>query len=282
MPHRSYPCSDARDGMCGVGAARGASQLRPTHVSLVRMTKTYETKKRHLHALQEVNLEVERGEFVSIIGPSGCGKSTLLSLVAGLESPSTGQVLVEGRELKGAHSDVGVVFQTDLLLERRTAIRNVLLQFELRGIDPKPHTGKAQKLLDQVGLGNFADVYPSQLSGGMRQRVAICRALAPDPLLLLMAEPFGAVDAMTREQLNIDLSRLTQDQRITVLLVTHSIEEAVFLADRVVVMTPQPGRIAAIVPVPVPKPRTVWPRGMSAFSPITEKVRAILESSRSQ
>ncbi|MFR9805167.1 ABC transporter ATP-binding protein [Pseudonocardia sp. RS010] len=258
---------------------RSRSPLRSgdAYIALEGVSKQFHDRTRTVPALDPVDLRVDRGEFVSILGPSGCGKSTLLTMIAGLERPSTGTVEVNGQPLARVNSDLGMVFQRDLLLEWRSALDNVLLQVQLRGLPAKEYTGKAGVLLEQVGLGSFADVRPRQLSGGMRQRVAICRALLHDPPLLLMDEPFGALDAMTREQLNVDLRKLTEERDTTVLFVTHSIEEAVFLGSRVVVMTGRPGQIAADIPIKIDGPRDRWPRGASPYDPYIEQARDALE-----
>ena len=216
-------------------------------------------------AVDNVDLGVGAAEFVSLLGPSGCGKSTLVSLIAGLIQPSGGQVKIAGRPVTEPYTNIGIVFQNDLLLDWRTTLGNVLVQFEMRGQDPRPHVERARELLASVGLGAFETKYPWELSGGMRQRVAICRALVHDPMLLLMDEPFGALDSLTREQLQLDLQRIWQNSKKTVVFVTHSISEAVFLSDRVVVMTPHPGRIKAILPIDLPRPRGLEARDSDVF-----------------
>jgi NitT/TauT family transport system ATP-binding protein len=219
------------------------------------VSKRYATAGGEVPALDAVSLEVGEGEFVSLLGPSGCGKSTLLLLVAGLLPPSTGTIRVAGRPVTRAQTDVGIVFQSPVLLDWRTVLRNVLLQVESRKLDLATHRPRAVELLRSVGLGGFEDRYPFELSGGMRQRAAICRALIHDPPLLLMDEPFGALDALTREQMRLDIERLWLERRKTVLFITHSIAEAILLSDRVVVMSPRPGRIDAVFDVPLPRPR---------------------------
>lgn len=228
-----------------------------TFISVENVTREFVIKRKPMvTALSHVDLSIERGEFVSLIGPSGCGKSTLLSLIAGLDRPTSGSVKVAGKSVTGPFTSAGVVFQQDLLMEWRTCLDNVLLQLQLRHrLDPAGKV-RARQLLDMVGVGQFASSRPRQLSGGMRQRVAICRALVHEPDLLLMDEPFGALDAITREKLNVDLSRIVAETNKTVVFVTHSIEEAVFLSDRVIVMTPRPGRIAADIPIEIDKPRS--------------------------
>ncbi len=229
-----------------------------------------------MEALSSIDLEIETGSFVSILGPSGCGKSTLLSIMAGLDVPTGGEVLINGSRLQGPNSSAGVVFQKDLLLDWRSSLDNVLLQLEMRGKDARPYVDRAHKLLDMVGVGGFAGSYPSQLSGGMRQRVAICRALVHSPTLLLMDEPFGALDAITREQITIDVARITAECSMTVVFVTHSIEEAVFLGDRVIVMSARPGTIADDIQIDLPRPRAEWPRGEHVFDAYVKRAREAL------
>ena len=225
-----------------------------------------------VRALDRVDLDIGRSEFVSVVGPSGCGKSTLLSLIAGLILPCEGQVSIGEQVVTQPYTDIGVVFQSDLLLDWRTVLGNVLIQFEMRGLDTRPHVDRARSLLQSVGLGAFESAYPWQLSGGMRQRVSICRALVHDPPLLLMDEPFGALDAITREQLQVDLQEIWQHSRKTVVFITHSISEAVFLSDRVVVMTPRPGKIREILPIELPRPRALDVRDTPDFTAYTARI----------
>jgi NitT/TauT family transport system ATP-binding protein len=206
-------------------------------------------------ALDGVSLDMRDGEFVSIVGPSGCGKSTLVMLVAGLMAPTAGRITINGRPVDRPQTDLGIVFQSPVLLAWRRALDNVLLQLEMRDLPVEPYRERARALLASVGLEGFERRYPHELSGGMRQRVALCRALIHDPPLLLMDEPFGALDALTRDQLALDLQRLWARGKKSVLLITHSIAEAVLLSDRVVVMTPRPGRIDTIVDIDLPRPR---------------------------
>ena len=226
-------------------------------------------------AVDGVDLTIGASEFVSLLGPSGCGKSTLLSLVAGLIQPSRGQIRIGGHEVRAPYTDVGIVFQNDLLLDWRTVLGNVLFQFEMRGLKPQPYRERARALIASVGLDGFVAKYPWELSGGMRQRVAICRALVHEPPLLLMDEPFGALDALTRAQLQIDLQHIWQTSRKTVLFVTHSIEEAVFLSDRVIVMTPRPGRVREVVAVELPRPRRLESRESPAFIDAIRRVNRL-------
>jgi len=206
-------------------------------------------------ALDRVDLDIAPGSFVAVVGPSGCGKSTLLSLLAGLVPLSAGRLLIDGQEVLKPHPKAGVVFQSDLLLEWRTILDNVLLPIEIKKLDRKAYIPRARELLAQVGLKGFDDKFPSELSGGMRQRAAICRALIQEPGLLLMDEPFGALDALTREQMIMDLQSMWLRLRNTVLFITHGIDEAVFLADRVMVMSPRPGRVDLDLAIDIPRPR---------------------------
>jgi NitT/TauT family transport system ATP-binding protein len=223
-------------------------------------------------AVDGVDLGIQSGEFVSLLGPSGCGKSTLLSIIAGLIEPSRGEVAIGGKPVKSPYTNIGIVFQSDLLLDWRTVLGNVLVQFEMRGQDPRPYTGRASALVSSVGLRGFEAKYPWELSGGMRQRVSICRALVHDPPLLLMDEPFGALDALTREQLQVDLQNIWQSSRKTVIFVTHSIAEAVFLSDRVIVMTPRPGKVHEVLPIALARPRGLDVRDDPAFADYIRRI----------
>ena len=231
----------SRDAKLDGTVARAA---RP-YIELRRAGKTFQRGRTSTLALEAIDMVVAEGEFLAIVGPSGCGKSTLLRMVAGLHPATTGEVRVADRVVAGPQTNLGVVFQSPVLLDWRTALDNVLMQVELRGENPRAYRDRAIALLQQVGLGEFIDRYPYELSGGMRQRVAIARALIHDSPLLLMDEPFGALDALTREQMRLDLEALWLATRKTVLFITHSIDEAVLLADRVVVMSPRPGRVKA-------------------------------------
>ena len=227
------------------------------------------------HALDRIDLTVMVGEFVAIVGPSGCGKSTLLRIIAGLLRHTGGSVLLDGKEVSAAQTALGIVFQSPVLLEWRNVLDNVLLQLELRDLDPKAYLPRAHELLAKVGLAEFHDRRPRELSGGMRQRAAIVRALIHDPPLLLMDEPFGALDALTREQMRIDLEDLWMQTGKTVLFITHSIDEAVLLADRVIVMSPRPGRIERTIDIPLARPRGLAARREPEFVRITEEITDI-------
>ncbi len=239
--------------------------------------RVYETLDgERIHALAGVSLSIAEGEFVTVVGPSGCGKTTLLRLLAGLDLCSGGEVLLGGARVSGPSRQVGMVFQAPVLLPWRTVLQNVLLPVEVFRLPPAEYRARALALLDAVGLGGFAEKYPFELSGGMQQRVAIVRALLFDPTVLLMDEPFGALDAMTREQMNLDLQQIWMSQRKTVAFITHSVPEAVFLGDRVVVMSARPGRVAKIVDVPLPRPRSLEVLGSEAFGRLTTAVRQML------
>lgn len=241
----------------------------------------YETESGPVEALRDINLTVGKGEFISIVGPSGCGKSTLLRVVAGLRPMTTGTVIVDGTAVSRPIPKVGMVFQAAVLLKWRSVIDNVLLPAELAGLNPRNFRDRALELLGLVGLRDFTSKRPSELSGGMQQRVALCRALLLDPPLLLMDEPFGALDAMTRDDMNLELLRVWGQEigatgRKTILFVTHSIPEAVFLADRVVVMSPRPGMITDIVKIDLPRPRTVETRASSEFGRYSLQIYDVL------
>jgi NitT/TauT family transport system ATP-binding protein len=231
-----------------------------------------------LKAVDNVSFDIRAGEFVSIVGPSGCGKSTLMMMVSGLTPATAGEITIEGKTVSRPHANLGVVFQRDALLEWRTVLDNVLLQIDIRHLDRSKFIPRAMDLLARAGLTGFEKYYPWELSGGMRQRVGICRALVSNPSLLLMDEPFGALDAMTREQMNLDVQRIWLQDRKTVLFITHSISEAVFLSDRVIVMSPRPGRIAADIAIELPRPRKLSMREGSAFGGYVAKIRETFQS----
>lgn len=235
----------------------------------------YETANGRTQALDGITFSVQPGEFLAILGPSGCGKSTLLALASGLDFPTSGTVRVRGQTVTRPITDLGIVFQTDVLLDWRRVLGNVLLQIELRGLSTAKYEGRARDLLRRARLAGFEDKYPFELSGGMRQRVSICRALVHDPPLLLMDEPFGALDALTREQMVLELHRIWNETRKSVVFVTHDIQEAVFLADRILIMTPRPGRVAEIMPVDIAHPRTAETRELPQFISMVSHIRKL-------
>jgi len=229
--------------------------MQEPYIRLQGVGKSYETKDGTVEACADVNLDIRRSEFVAIVGPSGCGKTTILKMVAGLVPHTAGSITVGGRAVERPLTDVGIVFQESILLDWRSVLSNVMLQIEIRGMDAAAGEPVARRLLQATGLSGFENKKPYELSGGMRQRVSICRALVHDPPLLLMDEPFGALDALTREQISMDIQRIWMEKRKTAMHITHSIPEAVLLADRVVVMGPRPGRIVEIIDVDLPRPR---------------------------
>lgn len=224
-------------------------------VDVLGAAKTFGTGPAAVHAFGPLDLRIEPGSFVALVGPSGCGKSTLLMMIAGLLAGTGGEIRLADRPVAGPQTAIGIVFQSHVLVDWRDVLGNVLLQIDLRGLPRANYVERAQELLRSVGLGGFGARRPYELSGGMQQRTAFCRALVHDPPLVLMDEPLGALDAMTREQLRSDLERLWLQTGKTVLLVTHSIEEAVQLADKVVVISPRPGRIVREIRVDLPRPR---------------------------
>jgi len=242
------------------------------HIEITNLGHTFRRAGRITQALDGVSLAVAPGEVLVVVGPSGCGKSTLLRIAAGLLPFTSGRVRVAGRDVTGPQTNLGIVFQSPVLLDWRDVLDNVLVQIELRGLDPAKYRARALELLTDVGLGDFTDRRPRELSGGMRQRVAIVRALIHDPPLLMMDEPFGALDALTREQMRIDLEKLWLAQRQTLIFITHGIAEAVALADRVVVMTPRPGRIEKIIEVDLPRPRDKAVLTSACFTAYCEEV----------
>ena len=257
----------------------GAQPSDRALLSIQGLSKVYATLDGPVRALDHVTLEARRGQFLSILGPSGCGKSTLLMIAAGLVSASSGAVIVDGERVARPRTDIGIVFQSPVLLDWRTALENVMLQAEARNLDRVAAERTARKLLTSVGLEGFENKYPHELSGGMRQRVSICRALVHQPHQLLMDEPFGALDALTRDQIALDLQKLWSDRQMTVLFVTHSLAEAVFLSDRVVVMTPRPGRIDSIIDIDLPRPRTLAVRDTPQFAAYSRQIRDLFLAS---
>ncbi len=243
--------------------------------------KTYRTRRGDVvRAVEDVTLHVAENEFVTLVGPSGCGKSTLLRLVAGLTPATRGAIRVRDTAVREPFPDVGFVFQQPVLLPWRSVLDNVLFSVEMLGQPPRQYRKQAADLLELTGLGGFETKYPRELSGGMQQRVAICRALLPDPSLLLMDEPFGALDAMTREEMSLELLRVWEERRKTILFVTHSIPEAILLADRVVVMTARPGRIARVLTIDLPRPRTMELEFDPRFKAASDEVRRLIFARR--
>ena len=265
---------------CGAGGMRleptAAAATAPAVIELRDVTRRFDSRAGDaVVALEDVGLAVGDGEFLSVVGPSGCGKTTLLRIVAGLERPTSGRVTVAGEAVTGPRPDVAVVFQQATLLPWYPVLENVLMPVRLLRRPTAADRARATALLDLAGLAGFARRYPFELSGGMQQRVAICRALIRDPRILLMDEPFGALDAMTRETMNLELMRLWAEHRKTVVFITHSIPEAVLLGDRVAVMSPRPGRVARLLAVPFPRPRSLATMALPEFAALCGGVRAL-------
>ncbi len=261
------------------GSGRSDERAAAPLITVAGLGKIYRTRSgEDVAALEDVSFDVRAGELVTVVGPSGCGKSTLLKILAGITRRSTGDVRLAGRPIDGPRRDVGVVFQAPVLLPWRTVLANVMLPAEIQHLGGAEVERRARDLLALVRLEGFETKYPNELSGGMQQRVGISRALVHDPALLLMDEPFGALDAMTREFMNLELLRIWQDSRKTVILVTHSIPEAAFLADRVIVMSPRPGRIAEIIEVDLPRPRNLDMMSTPAFGRFAHAIRRHFQS----
>jgi NitT/TauT family transport system ATP-binding protein len=266
-----------RDGSAGLSqesglAAPGGASAHPI-IEIDGVSKTYRTRDGDMPSLRPVDFAINDGEFFVVVGPSGCGKTTLLKMIAGLLPPSEGEIRIDGRPVTKPHGGVGIVFQTAMLLPWRNVFRNVMMPVEVKKLPRRGYEARAAALLRMVGLEGFERKYPWQLSGGMQQRAAICRALVHDPRIVLMDEPFGALDALTRERMNVELQNIQRETRKTVFLITHSIPEAVFLADRVLVMTERPGAVAAVHDVPLPRPRSIDTMAEPAFAALTRDIR---------
>jgi NitT/TauT family transport system ATP-binding protein len=259
-------------------SAHQASAETQGRLDIAALGVTYATSRGPLAALSEIDLTVEPGEFVAVLGPSGCGKSTLLKIVSGLLEPSAGTVTLGGRPVIGPRSDVGMVFQHATLLPWKTVLENVLVPIRAMGRPLPEGREKALSLLSMVGLEKFAKHYPGELSGGMQQRVGIARGLVHDPALLLLDEPFGALDAMTRERMTFELQELWARTERSILFITHSIPEAVFLAKRVIVLSPRPGKVIDVLDIDLPRPRGLDTMGLPAFAAYCNHLRALFGS----
>jgi NitT/TauT family transport system ATP-binding protein len=249
-----------------------------TAIAVRDLSKSYLTRDGRLAALDAITFAVAEGEFIAVVGPSGCGKSTLLKILAGLLPPSGGDARLRATPITGPRRDIGVVFQAPVLFPWRSVLDNVLLPVDVQGLPRARYADIARELLRLVGLDGFERRYPWELSGGMQQRVALTRALIHDPAMLLMDEPFGALDAMTREQMNLELQRIWLERRKTVLFITHSIPEAVFLADRVLVMSPRPGRILEDLRIRLDRPRSLDVMSTVAFGEAVRRLRSQLQT----
>lgn len=246
----------------------------PEMLSISGLTKSYQGQDGgSTLALSDINLAIEHGQFVSVVGPSGCGKSTLLKILSGVLNRTSGRILLDGSPLNGPDKRIGLVFQAPLLLPWLTVFENILVPAKVQKLDIIAARRRASDLIEMVGLEGFEKAYPKELSGGMQQRVGICRALIHDPEFLLMDEPFGALDALTRETMNTELQRIWATSGKTIMLITHSIPEAVYLADRVVVMTPRPGRIVDDIHIDLPRDRTLDMHATPKFGSYVQEIR---------
>jgi NitT/TauT family transport system ATP-binding protein len=250
----------------------------PPLMVVEEISRVFTSGARAVTALDRVSFAIETGEFVSIVGPSGCGKSTLLKIISGLLPATSGTVSVNGRRVDSPLENVGMIFQSPVLLKWRSVMANILLPVEFAKLDATRHLERARALVNLVGLGGFEEMYPHQLSGGMQQRVSLCRALVTDPQLLLMDEPFGALDAMTRDELDLELLRIWEERKKTVIFVTHSIQEAVFLSDQVFVMSARPGKLLEKLRVALPRPRSMEMMSSAEFGAYTLRIRSLLAS----
>jgi NitT/TauT family transport system ATP-binding protein len=255
---------------------------RPVTLEVDALGKAFDTREGHLSALENISFRAHRRELLCVIGPSGCGKSTLIRILAGLDEPTSGRLLLDGQPVTGPGLDRGMVFQGYTLFPWRTVLSNVMFGPEMRGLGPDAARNEAFEWLEIVGLRKFANAYPHQLSGGMKQRVAIARALANRPRILMMDEPFAALDAQTRARMQSYLLELWKRIDITILFVTHDLEEAVYLADRIVVLGAQPGRIAEIGEVPVPRPRTREQMMSPLFQATKRRLEHLIHQHRAQ
>ena len=252
-----------------------------SHIEIENLGITYQVKDDFIHALEQVSFGAQEGEFITIVGPSGCGKTTILMAVAGLLEPSSGSVRISGEVVHGVNPNIGIVFQQPTLMAWRTIIKNVMLQVEVRHLDKDTYLPRALELIKLTGLSGFENKWPYQLSGGMQQRASICRALIHDPPVLLMDEPFGALDALTREMINLELQRIWLEKKKTVLFITHSIQEAVFLGDKVIVLSPRPAVIMEVLTPNFPRPRELSTMVKPEFAAIVGHIRGLLTAQTS-
>jgi NitT/TauT family transport system ATP-binding protein len=250
---------------------------RQTYIDVCDVSKSYQSERGTVEALRNISLSIAAGEFVSVVGPSGCGKSTLLRCISGLEQPSTGTISLKGEPVISPAPSMGMVFQRDVLLDWRNILDNVLFTADFRDLPRKLWIERAKELLDLFGLSEFQNRYPWELSGGMRMRAAICRALLDAPELLLMDEPFAALDAFTRDDLNLELQKINQKTNSTTIFITHNITEAIFLGDKVVVMDRRPGRVALVLDIDLPKPRALSVRETPQFAEYGSIIRRTFE-----
>jgi NitT/TauT family transport system ATP-binding protein len=250
------------------------------HIALEKVSVRYPLPNgRWLDVLESLTTEIAAGEFISIVGPSGSGKSTLIRVIAGLEMPTGGCAMLDGKAIQAPSPRAAMMFQDANLMPWRTVVENIALPLEISGVAPAERIRRARLLLPRLGLTEFGDAYPQELSGGMAQRAALGRVLIQQPDVLLLDEPFGALDALTRERISLEMQSLWQDSPPTTIMVTHSIQEAVLLADRVLVLSQRPGRLIADIPVPLPKPRTIADVYLPSFADVAQQVRTAIERS---
>ncbi len=273
-PHAAPPAAAPHLRPVAAEPPPPGAAARPVAMAVDHATKHYKTGSGSVHALEDLSLEIATGEFVCVLGPSGCGKSTLLWAMSGLHDLSAGRVLLDGTPVTGPRPEIGMIFQDANLLPWRNLWQNILFPFEIKKRDPKPAEPRIRDLLHEVGLAGFEQKMPRELSGGMQQRASIVRCLGFDPSLILMDEPFGALDAFTRDEMNLLIQRLWLETGKTIVFVTHNVSEAIFLADRVVVLTPRPGRLAHVFPIDLPRPRTIDLTFEPAF------IRSVIEIKR--
>jgi NitT/TauT family transport system ATP-binding protein len=273
QPHERLTAANGAIGADG-------REPRPIAMSVRHVSKHYKTETGSVHALEDLSLEIPQGEFICILGPSGCGKSTLLWGMSGLHDLTSGQVLVDGTPVLEPRPEIGMIFQDANLLPWRNLWQNIHFPFEIKKIDPRPYEGRIRGLIDEVGLAGFEKKMPRELSGGMQQRASIVRCLSYDPGIILMDEPFGALDAFTRDEMNLLIQKIWMETGKTIIFVTHNVSEAIFLADRVVVLTPRPGRLAHIFPIDLPRPRTVDMTFTPDFIHLVREIKSTIETGR--
>jgi NitT/TauT family transport system ATP-binding protein len=259
-----------------VSSIGSAPSSRRTAMTIEHATKYYKTQTGSVHALEDLTLDIAEGEFVCVLGPSGCGKSTLLWALSGLHELTSGRVILNGTPVTGPRPEIGMIFQDANLLPWRNLYQNILFPFEIKKINPKQYEQRIKSLLDEVGLTGFEKKMPRELSGGMQQRASIVRCLSYDPSVILMDEPFGALDAFTRDEMNLLIQKIWMETGKTIIFVTHNVTESIFLADRVVVLTPRPGKLAHIFPIDLPRPRTIEQTFSPAFLKTVLEIKATI------
>lgn len=278
----SLPLRLPNDAAIARSAENGVVQTeRQTKIAIEQARKVYQTKTGQTLALDDVSATIKEGEFVCIVGPSGCGKTTLLWAMSGLHPLTSGTILLDGKAVKGSQPQIGMVFQEANLLPWRSIMQNILYPLEIKGLEFPKYQHLIDRLLDKAGLRGFESKFPRELSGGMQQRASLVRCLSFDPAVMLLDEPFGALDAFTRDEMNLLLLDLWAEQKKTIVFVTHSILEAIFMADRVLVMTPRPGRLAREVVIDLPRPRTLDMQALPYFVETIKDIKNFIHSSTS-